>query len=196
MAHYSRNRKTVIYDGWITHDGEKIEICNSSNYGVYREIVEAFINQLDLAIEIHKRVLVVNLIFSINFYTDTNKIFSNFVKNIKQYLDRHYDIKDIGYQWVREHEKSKKQHYHLSLILDGNKIQHPSKLNRIIREKWLARGSIHIPDNCFYYIDKNNLENERNEAIYRSSYMAKSRGKQCRPEQTKDYYSSRLKINK
>ena len=191
--HKRRNRKTVIYDGWITYKGERLEICNSSKYGVYKEVVYAFIEQLDLAIKIHKRVLVVRLDFHMNYYTEDNHIFSNFIKNIKQYLDRHYDIQNVGYQWVREQEKSKKQHYHLALILDGNKIQHPGKLNEVIKEKWLARGSRYKPKNCFYYIDKHNHQKVRAKAIYRASYMAKSRGKGVRPAQTKDYYCSRLK---
>ncbi len=191
-----RNRKTIIKDGWITYNDERLEICNSEKYGVYKEIVYSFIKQLDLSIQIHRRVLVINLVFSINYYTEDNHVFSNFLKNIRQYLGRHYDIKNIGYQWVREQEKSKKQHYHLALILDGNKIQYPGKLNEIIKDKWLARGSIHKPENCFYYIDKHNHQEERAKAIYRASYMAKSRGKQYRPKQTKDYSGSRLKGDK
>lgn len=177
------------------HNGESIEICNAQGYGVYKRTVFAFIEQLDAAIQIHNRVLVVNLFFSINYYTETNKIFSQFIKNLIQYLGRHYDINKVGYQWVREQEKAEKQHYHLALILDGNKIQNPRKLNEIIREKWLPRGSIHIPDNCFYYIDKYNMSVERLKAIYRASYMAKTRGKQYRPSQTKGFYCSRLKFD-
>ena len=191
--HKRRNRKTVIKDGWITYKGEKLEICNSEDYGVYKQLALAFIDQLDAAITIHKRVLVINLIFSTSYYTDTNKKFSAFMKNIKQWIERHYNIYNIGYQWVREQEIAKKQHYHLALILDGDKIQHPAKLNEVIKEKWLPNGSIYKPDNCFYYIDKHNHQDERPKAIYRASYMAKSRGKGVRPAQTKDYYCSRLK---
>ncbi|WP_053952077.1 YagK/YfjJ domain-containing protein [Candidatus Thioglobus autotrophicus] len=189
-----RNRKTVINDGWIDYNGEKIEICNSSKFGIYKKILLSFIEQLDTAIQIHGRVLVLRSDFHMNFYTSDNKIFSNYIKNIKQYLKRHYDITNIGYQWVREQEKAKKQHYHLVLMLDGNKIRHPSKLNKIMKSKWLPRGHMHIPENCFYLIDKDNIEKQRPEAIYRASYMAKSRGKGVRPAQTKDFYCSRLKL--
>jgi hypothetical protein len=191
-----RNRKTVINDGWIDYNGEKIEICNSSKFGIYKKILLSFIEQLDTAIQIHGRVLVLRSDFHMNFYTSDNKIFSNYIKNIKQYLKRHYGITNIGYQWVREQEKAKKQHYHLVLMLDGNKIRHPSKLNKIMKSKWLPRGHMHIPENCFYLIDKDNIEKQRPEAIYRASYMAKSRGKQYRPKQTKDYSGSRLKGDK
>jgi hypothetical protein len=194
--HKRRNRKTVIKDGWISYKDERLEICNSQKYGVYKQTILAFIDQLDASIAIHKRVLVLRVDFRVNYYTDTNKKFSTFMKNIKQWIERNYDIYNIGYQWVREQETAKKQHYHLALILDGNKIQHPAKLNEVIKEKWLSNGSIYKPDNGFYYIDKHNYQDERPKAIYRVSYMAKSRGKGARPAQTKDYYSSRLNIQK
>lgn len=188
-----RNRKTIIKDGWIDYKDEKIEICNSSNYGVYKDIILTFIEQLDRAISIHRRVLVIRLDFHMNYYTSDNKIFSNYLKNIKQFLLRNYNIKDIAYQWVREQEKSKKQHYHFILVLDGNKIRYSKKLINTMQEKWLPYGYIFIPKNHYYFIDKNNLDKTRKEVIYRASYFAKSRGKKYRPKQTKDYNSSRLK---
>ena len=191
--HKRRNRKTVTFDGWIVYDGEKIEICNAQGYGVYKKIVISFIKQLDAAISIHKRVLVLRLDFHVNYYTETNNKLSKFMKNIIQWLNRHYGIKKVGYQWVREQQRVKKQHYHLALILDGDLIQYPSKVNEIFRGKWLPNGSMRIPDNCFYRIDKHNLKEVREKVIYRVSYHAKSRGKQYRPAQTKSHYSTRLK---
>ena len=188
-----RNRNTVTFDGWIVYGGVKIEICNAQQYGVYKKIVISFIKQLDAAISIHKRVLVLRLDFHMNYYTETNYKFSKFMKNITQWLNRQYGIKNVGYQWVREQERAKKQHYHLALILDGDLIQYPSKINEIFREKWLPNGSMYIPDKCFYRINKHNLKEEREKVIYRVSYNAKSRGKQYRPAQTKGYYSTHLK---
>ena len=191
--HQLRNRNTITYDGWIVYDGEKIKINNRPQHGVYKKIVISFIKQLDAAISIHKRVLVLRLDFHMNYYTETNYKFSKFMKNIIQWLNRHYGIKKVGYQWVREQKRAKQQHYHLALILDGDLIQNPSKINDIFREKWLPNGSMYIPDNCFYRINKHNLKEVRESVIYRVSYMAKSRGKQYRPAQTKSSCSSRLK---
>jgi len=103
-------------------------------------------------------------------------------------------MNDIGYQWVREQEKSKKQHYHAALMLDGNLIQHPSNLLNKIQEMWLPRGHLYRLKNCFYYLDKKNIKEVRRDVIRRASYMAKIRGKGYRPSQTKDYNSSRIKL--
>ena len=187
-----RNRKKVYRGGWIDYKGEKIEIMNSYEYGIYYEILYSFINQFDLLINRHARVMVVFLQLHVNYYSDDNKHISNLFKNIKQFLKRKYGMNDIGYQWVREQEKSKKQHYHAVLILDGNLIQYPSKILNIIKEMWLPRGHFYRLENCFYYLD-NKQKEIRKEVVYRASYLAKIRGKGYRPAQTKDYNSSRLK---
>jgi len=58
-----RNRKTVIKDGWIVHNGERIEICNSDSYGVYKKTVLAFIEQLDAAIQFTKEFWLLTCFF-------------------------------------------------------------------------------------------------------------------------------------
>jgi hypothetical protein len=98
----------------------------------------------------------------------------------------------IGYAWVREQEKVKKQHYHVVLFLDGNKIQHPKKLNAIIKAMWEPHGHVPVIRNPFYYIKKNDNAT-RVEAIWRISYSAKIRGKGYRDPQANDYQTSRLK---
>ena len=112
-------------------------------------------------------------------------------------------MKDIGHVWVREVETVKTQHYHVALFLDGNKIQHPSALLQLIKAKWYKHGRLWIPnkehvddDGCFYFIDKKNLnfKEQRGKAIYRLSYLGKTRGKGYKDIQAKNYSVSRLKI--
>ena len=103
-----------------------------------------------------------------------------------------YGVKRIGHAWKREQETSKAQHYHVALFIDGNKIRYPSKLLRQIKAKWFKHGRCWIPDNCFYYIDKSNFKERRAEAIYRLSYLAKTRGTGYKDVQAKNYSVSRL----
>ncbi len=49
-----------------------------------------------------------------------------------------------------------------------------------------------MPDDGYYYIDQNNLEEERAKAIERLSYLAKTRGTGYKDVQAKNYSVSRL----
>ena len=80
------------------------------------------------------------------------------------------------------------------MFIDGDVIQSPTKLLRQIKAKWFKHGRCWIPDDCYYYIDQNNLEEERAKAIERLSYLAKTRGKGYKDIQAKNYSASRLKI--
>ena len=188
------NRKREYFCDHIDINGEQIRINIGSNTGgVYYEIIKRMIDQLDIAIKIHKRVLVHQFILSTNYYTPNSKRVTNLMKNLKQKIRRDYGIKQIGHAWVREQEKVKKQHYHVVLFLDGNKIQHPKKLNAIIKTMWEPyHGHVPVIRNPFYYIKKNDNAT-RVEAIWRISYSAKIRGKGYRDPQANDYQSSRLK---
>jgi len=100
----------------------------------------------------------------------------------------------VGFVWAREQEKAKKQHYHLAIFIDGVKIRHSKRLLEVITQKWDESDprNHHKPvvKNPYYFIDN---EKVFKKAIYRLSYLAKTRGKGYRPAQSKDYSTSRLK---
>jgi len=187
------NRKQVFFLDEFNYRGELINILQGKQ-GVYVEILSKVIEQLDACISIYKRVLVHRFDLHPTYYTPTNILMSKFVDRLKKWIKRNYGINKIGYIWVRELERSKKQHYHLALFLDGNKIQHPKKLNAQIKEMWTALGHMPVVPNPFYFIGKND-QKERLEVIRRISYLAKVRGKGRRDEQAKDYQTSRIKVN-
>jgi len=189
------NRKRKYFSETIDVDGEQIPINIGENKGgVYYEIVHRAIEQLDIAIEIHKRVFVYNFILHTNIFTSNNYRITNLMKNLRRKLGRDYKINKIGYEWVRELERADTQHYHVALFLDGNKIQHPKRLKVIIKKMWEPHGHIPVIRNPFYYIDKDDNET-RLKAIWRISYMAKIRGKGHRSDQANDFGASRLKPN-
>jgi hypothetical protein len=140
-------------------------------------------------------------------YTGDNQTISIFLNRLKEKLfklKRYRRIRDIGHEWVREVETAKTQHYHVALFLDGNKIQHPSLLLQLIKAKWYKYGRLWIPkkehvddDGCFYFIDKKkkDWEEQRRKAIYRLSYLGKTRGKGYKDIQAKNYSVSRLKLS-
>ncbi len=187
----TKNRKYKSTSGNITHNGTAYEV-NAKKSGIYPKQLHALIDQLDICVMKWGRVFVLRVDLHQNHYTDDSKMISKFRKNLLRRIERQYDISEIGYMWVREMEKAKHQHYHLALFLDGDVIQHSTRLNRIISDTWEAQKSgntVHRPDNCFYYIED---EDSKAQAVYRISYMAKARGKGYRPPQAKDYGTSRL----
>jgi hypothetical protein len=190
------NRKREYFCETIDVNGEDIPINIGSNKGgVYHGIIQRGIEQLDIAIQIHKRVLVYYFILHTNVYTEDSYRVTNLMKNLKQKLGRDYQMKNIGHEWVREHERdtADTHHYHVALFLDGSKIQHPKKLLILIRKMWVLHGHVPYIRNPFDYINRNDNDT-RLKAIWRISYMAKIRGKGHRAEQANDYGASRLKL--
>jgi hypothetical protein len=190
-----RNRKKEFYNHSLIINNEHIEINSTETLGVYPIIIEKMVEQLDICLAIHKRVFVLRFDLHLKEYSGDNKIISTFMNRLKQWIKRNYKTKNIGSIWARELERAKTQHYHCAFFIDGDVLQYPSKLLQQIKAKWFKNRHCQKPDNCFYYIEKKNLEEERAKAIYRLSYLAKTRGKGHRNPQAKDYQTSRLKLN-
>lgn len=187
----TKNRKYVTKSPTLKHNNIEYEI-NSAKSGVFTSILHKFIEQLEICETKWNRVFVLRFDLHRHYHTQNNKSVSRFIDNLKRRLQRAYDISEIGYLWVREQEKSKSQHYHFALLLDGNKIRHSSKILKIIESTWKAiEAKNHVPTikNPFYFIDN---EDVKADAIYRVSYLAKARGKGYRDKQVKDYSTSRL----
>ena len=190
----TKSRMKKHYGCFYSFNGEELLINSNNNLPVYSQMIERIVEQLDICIAIHKRVLVVRFDLSLDEYSGDNHIISTFINRQKQRIQRTYKTKDIGHAWAREQETSKAQHYHVALFIDGDVIQSPTKLLRQIKAKWFKHGRCWIPDDCYYYIDKNNLEEERAKAIWRLSYLAKTRGKGYKDIQAKNYSVSRLSL--
>ena len=190
----TKSRMKEHYGCFLQVKNRPLKILSYEKYGVYPYMIERIVEQLDTCIAIHKRVLVVRFDLHLREYSDDNHIISTFMTRQKQRIKRTYKTKDIGHAWAREIEKAKVQHYHVALFIDGDVIQNPSKLLRQIKAKWFKHGHCYIPEQCFYYIDKHNMEDERAEAIERLSYLAKTRGKGYKDKQAKNYSVSRLSL--
>ena len=187
-----KNRKTEFFKPLITINKEVFRINANSELGIYKQVLLRFIAQLDLAYLIHKRLMVYRFDLHLKNPSNNNKIISSFLNRVKQRLKRNYGLDKIGYLWVREKESAKSQHYHLVLLLDGDKIRHPSKLTKALREMWKPNGFMPTITNPYYYMDKNNHDAVKQDVIERVSYLAKIRGKGYRHPQAKDYQTSRL----
>jgi len=196
------NRKHITKASSITHEGKEYRINNGKGekkYGLYAPILHEMIDQYQIAFKKWQRVLVLRVELHMPHETDNNRVVSLFLKRLKKQLKQKYGFRDIGHTWAREyHGKGKGQHYHLALFLDGNKVRHPSRINEIIKASWERKSgdchggySIGYIKRPFYFVNNGEIEQA---AIYRVSYLAKTRGKGNRPSQTKDYQCSRMKV--
>ena len=192
------NRKSKTLEGEFSYDGSSYKINNNhGKSGLYVEILESIIDQFHIALINWKRVLVVRFELHQPDTTRDSKQVANFLKRLKTRLKREYGFDQIGHTWAREnHDKALPQHYHCALFLDGHRVRHPSRINEFIRYAWLypigdcSMGKI---ERAYYFV---NDENVAKKAIYRLSYLAKTRGKGMRENQAKDFQCSRLKPTK
>lgn len=187
-----RNRKRVITDDEITHGGRTYRV-NAKKSGLYAEILTRIIDQFEIAASLWSRVLVLRFDLHQEVYSADNQRISRFVKRLTTKLKREYGFKKIGFAWVREQQRAKAQHYHFVLFLEGRRVRHSKRLIEIIRKAWESPvGGYHVPhvSKPFYFGSRDEIVED---VIYRISYLAKVRGKGYRPDQTKDYQTSRLK---
>jgi len=177
--------------------GDRSYGINTSNnkYACYTGILNAMHGQMQAMLSHHNKVIVVRVDLHCDKYTPCNTELSRLMDKVRKRLYSHYKCTRFGYLWVREQERSKSQHYHVMLIIDANKIQHPSALLGWLQERWSVRGHPrpYVPKHCFYKINRGDDE-AFGEALYRCSYLAKARGKGYGGMNSNNYSGSRIKV--
>lgn len=187
--------KKIVNDQVIVMNTDALCINNRKRYGYYLEILCAIEEQLNAMISRHSKVMMLRLDFHLNAYTENNLEFSRMIEKLRKHLSRKYNMKRFGYIWAREIEKSSVQHYHLTLLLNGNKISYPSKLISWIEKIWTNRGHSkpYTPKYCFKLVNRGDVD--AIQCVFeRTAYLAKIRGKSKRAAGVNDYSTSRLKI--
>jgi hypothetical protein len=166
-----------------THDGR---------YESYSDILNKGINQLITMLNKHCKVLVIRLDVHIPEHTKLNTNIGLFVDYLKRFIQRYYSTKNVGYIWVRETEKAKKQHYHLCIYVDGNKVRTSYKIVEWAERYLTSKGmTLYRPNNTFIMVLRNDKQTIDN-AVYRMSYLAKVRGKGYVDKHVRNYSSSRI----
>jgi hypothetical protein len=191
MSKYSTTSEYIIVDKeiWSINAG-----FSKSGYplAIYTKPLRAIINQLNAMTRQYSRVLVVRFDLHLDSHTDNNTQISKFTKLLLNRLRTKYKLNDIGYAWCREQERSKQQHYHMVIFIEGRKIRTPECIWEMIQDTWwFVRGG-HMTMVPYHMVYRDDYQSQQ-DAIYHLSYLAKTRGKGYRPIQTKDYGNSRLK---
>jgi hypothetical protein len=184
-----RSFKTITTKEYYQFGDYKFAI-NSRKSGCYTQILNTLVTQTLAMQSIYKRVLFMRFDLHQGSFTPDNKRMTTMLKRLRKRLIHRYGNTKFGYVWVREECKTKKQHYHFVFMMDGDIVRYPSSIHDQVKKVWTDMGgTFHFAN--FHYI---NNEEKLREAILHGSYLAKTRSKGNRPDQTKDVGSSRLKI--
>jgi len=185
--------RTVIGETVWRYQGRELPINVTKRYGCYQDILKALVGQMDAMLNRHSRVLVFRLDLHLHDYTGDNHQISMMLRRCKQWLLERYQMSVVGHLWVRELESAKQQHYHLTLMLNGHQIRHPAKVIEWIEHYWTIRDEPkpYTPKSCYTMIHRGD-KTQFNTAFYRSSYLAKTRGKGYKDATANNYSASRL----
>lgn len=180
--------------GHVTHQpvycyqGINYPINTTPASGCYTQPLSEIIRRIVEAVARYRRVLFVRLDLSMGEGAATSERLSAFLKLAARYVRREYQAR-LEYVWCREQEKAKRQHYHLALFIDGDKLRHPARLYEELAEIWQRKGGrLSIPENGYLMTNDHNIT----EAVKRASYLTKERGKGYRPDGARDFGYSRL----
>ena len=173
--------------------GQSFRINNNARLGCFVEILTDLYNQMSNLLSHHSKILFLRLDVRVYQYSKDNSLLSDWMRQLKRKLKAYFGFKRVGYLWVRELSRTKKQHYHLVLLLDGNKAQHPWNVIRIAED---VAYNCHMPkpytpQKPYLKISRNDKENF-GAAMYRGSYLAKTRTKQCE-KRIRSYGSSNIR---
>jgi hypothetical protein len=186
--------KYVSHQDYIEHLGEIFEV-QAKPSGIHTAPLKTFIDELNWMLSKHSRVFLYR--FDLRFaddntLTDNSKLMRIFIRRLSRFIKPHYKTIDVAYSWSRELEKAKQQHYHWVLMMDGNRINHPHSLCKMIKQIWfeISGGSPHWSK--WYCFHRTDLQTKM-DAINHTSYIFKVRGKGYKPKQARDYALSRLR---
>ena len=167
---------------------------NAKGSGLYTQPLKKMLGQIEAMMSYHNKVFLLRFDLHQPIQKNTSKDVTVFFKKLTGKISSEYKLKRIGYAWAREQENVPNQHYHCFILIDGNKVQAPHKIIEIAQWYWeiCHDGRLVWPsERCYHQIKKGDTEALQN-AIYHISYLAKGRGKEHKPSQSKNFGISRL----
>ena len=184
---FFRNREDSYF-----YKGLELPINANEEYKCIPVLIERLADEFLASLQLHSKVLVVRVDIHTNEQDLKNKSIEDLLRWLKQDLRRNYRMRNIGHLWVREDGIKKRKHWHLVLLLDGNKVQDSRSVINKMKSYWENTndyGLIKPPQNPYIQIKRGD-SNAFNAAFYRASYLTKERSKFVGPERS--YGCSRL----
>jgi hypothetical protein len=178
----------------LTHNGESW-LVNANHGGLFTGTLKNMIDQIYAMFSYHNKLFLLRFDLHQPSPTDNSEHVSKFISAALKIIMRKYKLKRSIYVWAREIESAAQQHYHCFLVLDGNKVQSPRLINKILGRAWRLYfdGVYNWPSmRCYYQLNKK----ERHViqwAIFHISYLAKYKGKNGKKRYSHNFGMSQLK---
>jgi len=188
----SKKVKDITYSPTIKIDEDLLSIQNREDWGCYTPALNTLYSQFKNMQSHHCKVLVLRMDFHVNLENWSEGDLSLFLKKSKRLIANYYKLKRIGHGWGREVSQNGSHHYHLVLMLDGNKVNHPMVVTNILTQEWKKLGHPH-PRRNNYHLLSNTVDDKFKDAFHHCSYIAKVHTKDQQPNKARNFGASQIK---
>lgn len=143
------------------------------------KIMNSLFKAVDRTYASCSRFLAIHYDFHLPQYTADNRVITRFHQLMIPAFRKLYSKSFARVFWVREQNKAPAQHYHYLLMVDGNCVRHPLKINKLVESCWniATGGTVWFPKHGYYLIRKNDTE-AMTALLLRVSYFAKQHSKE------------------
>ncbi|MEY8239599.1 MAG: inovirus-type Gp2 protein [Cycloclasticus sp.] len=188
----SKKEKDITYSTAVNFDGVLLPIQNREDWGSYRSALNTLHSQFKNMLSHHCKVLVLRMDFHVNLENWNEGDLSLFLKRSKRVIGSYYKLKRIGHAWGREVSQNGSHHYHLVLMLDGNKVNRPMVVTNILTQEWKKLGHPHPRrNNC--HLLSNTVDDKFKGTFHHCSYIAKVHTKDQQPNKARNFGASQIK---
>lgn len=138
------------------------------------KMMKRIFETVDQVSALSSRFLAVRYDLHLKDYQPHNQVIDVFHKKLFGQLRKRYPKSFVSYIWVRERNEADAQHYHYALMMDGDYIRSPNKLNDIVKMCWedAAGGTVYFPKNMAYFVKTNDIDTY-SKLMIRLSYFGK-----------------------
>lgn len=192
----------VTLDKVIELGGKLLPInTQGEGKGCHTEMLRRIDAQLMAMLTHHNKVLVVRVDIHLqqDYRPTDNAVMSHYIRKMRKWAQKKYKVSRLGFAWCRELCKSKKIHYHVFVMIDGDKTQdHRTITAKSVRlaKSYQHLGYDYAPEHlndCFHMVERGDKV-AYNTAFRHMSYLAKERTKDTKhlAKRSKNYSTSRI----
>ncbi len=142
------------------------------------KIMNSLFRTIDQTYRSCSRFLAIRYDFHQPQYSPDNQVITLFHQQLIPMLRQVYPNSFVRVFWVREQDQAAAQHYHYLLMVDGNVVRHPHKINQLVKAYWESTtgGTTWLPKHGYYRVSRDDTE-ALTALLLRVSYFAKQYSK-------------------